>query len=211
MLAGLVYECRGSLSPLRNNGAESTLWWKLDSRLPGPDIQPVFIEFSLVSPELAARLPHDQCYTISPSVVRPSSRGSVRLASSDPTASPIIDVNFLSCDADIRAMLAAVELCHEIGASSSSSEFRAREIMPGPLGRSEMIDFIRYAASTYFRPTSTCSIGHTPMSVVDHELKVHGIENLRIADASIMPTVTSGNTNAPSVMIGEKMAESVRA
>jgi choline dehydrogenase len=107
-------------------------------------------------------------------------------------------------------MLAAVELCREIGASDAFAPFRAREVMPGPLGRNEMIDFIRNAASTYFHPTSTCSMGHTPMSVVNHELKVHGIDRLRIADASIMPTVTSGNTNAPSVMIGEKLAELIR-
>ena len=209
LLAGLVYECRGPLPPLRNNGAESTLWWKSDSRLIGPDIQPVFLEFPLASPELADRLPHDRCYTISPSVVRPASRGSVRLASADPTAAPIIDVNFLSCDSDIRAMLAAVELCREIGAAESFQTFRAREIMPGPLGRSDMINFIRNAVSTYFHPTSTCRMGHGPLSVVDHELRVHGIEGLRIADASIMPTVTSGNTNAPTVMIGEKLAELV--
>lgn len=207
LLAGLVYECKGSLPPLRNNGAESTLWWKSDSRLLGPDIQPVFIEFPLASPELASRMQSDQCYTISPSVVRPASRGTVKLTSSDPTAAPIIDVNFLSRDADIWAMLSAVELCREIGASDAFKPFRAREVMPGPLGKKEMIDFMRNAVSTYFHPTSTCKMGHSPMCVVDHELKVHGIEGLRVADASIMPNITSGNTNAPSVMIGEKAAQ----
>lgn len=206
LLAGLVYECRDTLPPPRNNGAESTLWWKSDSRLIGPDIQPVFIEFPLASPELASRLPSDQCYTISPSVVRPASRGTVKLANADPTAAPIIDVNFLSRDADVTAMLAAVQLSREIGASDAFKPFRAREVMPGPLGRADMITFIRNAVSTYFHPTSTCKMGHSPMCVVDHELKVHGIDALRIADASIMPNVTSGNTNAPSVMIGEKAA-----
>jgi choline dehydrogenase len=211
LLAGVVYECRGTLPPLRNNGAESTLWWKSDSRLIGPDIQPVLIEFPFASPELASRLPHNQCYTISPSVVRPASRGTVTLASSDPRAAPLIDVNFLSRDADIRAMLAAVELCREVGASDAFREFRNREVMPGPLGRTEMIDFIRNAASTYFHPTSTCRMGHSPMCVVDHELRVHGVEGLRIADASIMPDVTSGNTNAPCVMIGERTADLIRS
>lgn len=210
LLGGLVYECRGELPPLRNNGAESTLWWKSDSRLIGPDIQPVFIEFPLATPELASRLPSSNCYTISPSVVRPASRGSVTLTSADPTVAPLIDVNFLSRDADINAMLAAVTLCREIGNASAFAPFRAREVMPGTLGRSEMIDFIRNAVSTYFHPTSTCAMGHAPDSVVDHELKVHGLEGLRIADASIMPNVTSGNTNAPSVMIGEKAADLIR-
>lgn len=211
LLAGLVYECQGSLPPIRNNGAESTLWWKSDSRLLGPDIQPVFIEFPLASPELASRLPHDQCYTISPSVVRPASRGTVKLTSADPTAAPIIDVNFLSRDADITAMLAAVELCRNIGASDAFAAFRAREVMPGPLSRTAMIDFIRNSVSTYFHPTSTCKMGTNPMCVVDPQLRVYGIDGLRVADASIMPNVTSGNTNAPSVMIGEKAAELLRS
>jgi choline dehydrogenase len=210
LLAGLVYESRGSLPPLGNNGAESTLWWKSDPRLVVPDIQPVFLEFPLASPELASRLPHDQCYTISPSVVRPASRGTVTLASSDPTAAPLIDVNFLSQDADVRAMLEAVDLCREIGASDAFGPFRAREIMPGPLGQSEMVEFIRNSVSTYFHPTGTCRMGHAPMCVVDHELRVHGLGGLRVADASIMPNVTSGNTNAPCVMIGERAAELIR-
>ena len=211
LLAGLVYECRATLPPLRNNGAESTLWWKSDSRLLGPDIQPVFIEFPLATPNLASRLPGDQCYTISPNVVRPASRGTVQLASADPLAAPIIDVNFLSRDIDLHAMLAAVDLCREIGASDAFKPFRAREVMPGPLGREEMITFIRHAVTTYFHPTSTCQMGHSPMCVVDHELKVHGLVGLRIADASIMPHVTSGNTHAPSVMIGEKAAQLIQS
>lgn len=211
LLGGLVYECRGDLPPLRNNGAESTLWWKSDASLPGPDIQPVFLEFSLATPELASRLPSSQCYTISPSVVRPASRGSVVLASSDPTVAPIIDVNFLACEADMRAMLSAVELCRDIGNSSAFGEFRKQEVMPGSLTRSEMISFARNAVSTYFHPTSTCRMGPGNDCVVDHTLRVHGLESLRIADASIMPGVTSGNTNAPSVMIGEKLVDLLRS
>ena len=210
LLAGIVYECRGPLPPIQNNGAESTLWWKSRSDLPGPDIQPVFLEFPLATPELADRLPHERCYTISPSVVRVQSRGEVRLQSSTPTDAPLIDVNFLSEDADVRAMLAAVELCREIGASDAFAEFRAREVMPGPLGESEMIDFIRNSVSTYFHPTSTCRMGVDPLCVVDPQLRVRGVEGLRVADASIMPDVTSGNTNAPSVMIGERAADFVR-
>ena len=207
LVAGLVYECKGPLPPLRNNRAESTLWWKSDPRRLGPDIQPVFVEFPLAAAAVAARLPHDRCYTICPSVVRPASRGTVTLADADPAAAPVIDVNFLSRDADMRAMLAAVDLCRELGAGDAFAPFRAREVIPGPLRKADMVDFVRHAASTYFHPTSTCGMGHGPACVVDPELKVHGIAGLRVADASIMPTVTSGNTNAPSVMIGEKLSE----
>ena len=206
LLGGIVYECKGHLPEARNNGAESTMWWKSDSSLSGPDIQPVILEFPFTTPELADRLPHQHCYTIAPSVVRPASRGNVKLASSDPGDHPLIDVNFLQCDADINALLFAIELCRDMGASSAFSEFNKREIMPGNLNRTDMIEFIRTSVSTYFHPTSTCKMGNDKLSVVDSNLKVHGIKGLRIADASIMPTVTSGNTNAPAVMIGEKAA-----
>ncbi len=209
LLAGINYECKGALPPVRNNGAEGTLWWKSDSRLICPDLQPVILEFPLATPELANQLPHENCYCIAPSVVRPSSRGSVTLRSADPTVKPDIDVNFMAQDADIKAMLVAIEICREMGASSVFNEFNKREIMPGSLARNEMIEFIRNSASTYFHPTGTCKMGIDEAAVVDPDLRVYGISNLRIADASIMPSVTSGNTNAPSVMIGEMLAERI--
>ena len=206
LLGGIVYECKGQLPEPRNNGAESTMWWKSDSKLIGPDIQPVILEFPFVTPAFTDKLPHQNCYTIAPSLVRPASRGSVKLASSNPGDHPLIDVNFLQCDADINALLFAIELCREMGASSAFSEFNKGEIMPGKINRAQMIKFIRMSVSTYFHPTGTCKMGKDKLSVVDSNLKVHGLDGLRIADASIMPTVTSGNTNAPSVMIGEKAA-----
>lgn len=207
LCAGINYECRGPLPPRGNNGAESTLWWHSRSGLIGPDIQPVILEFPFATPDHASRLPHENCYAIAPSIVRPASRGSVKLVSTDVKTAPAIDVNYLACDADLNAMLAAVELCRELGASDAFAEFRKREIMPGPLPRREMLSFIRNAATTYFHPTSTCKMGLDAQSVVDPELRVYGIEGLRIADASIMPQVTSGNTNAPSIMIGERCSD----
>ena len=106
-------------------------------------------------------------------------------------------------------MLRAVELCREMGASDAFGDLRKREVMPGNLPRSEMIEFIRQAATTYFHPTSTCKMGIDDEAVVDPDLRVYGIQGLRVADASIMPRATSGNTNAPSVMIGEKAAEMI--
>jgi choline dehydrogenase len=204
--AGINYECSGPLPPVSNNGAESTMWWKSDPRLIGPDIQPVIIEFPFATPPIAGLLPSDQCYAIAPSIVRPASRGSVTLTSADPKQPPAIDVNFMACDADIQAMSFAINLCREMGASAAFKHLRRREVTPGPLGRTEMIDFIRNSATTYFHPTSTCAMGLGADAVVDPQLRVHGIEGLRVADASIMPTITSGNTNAPAVMIGEKLA-----
>ncbi|HEX5386846.1 MAG TPA: GMC family oxidoreductase N-terminal domain-containing protein [Gemmatimonadales bacterium] len=206
LVGAINYETKGTLPPPRNNGAESTLWWKSDQRMICPDIQPVIIEFPFATPELAGRLPSPNCYAIAPSLVRPAARGSVTITSPDPTIPPAIDMNYLGRDADVQALLFAIDLCREIGATGAFAEFRKREVMPGPLGRAEMADFLRQSVTTYFHPAGSCKMGIDETCVVDPELRVYGTQGLRVADASIMPTVTTGNTNAPSVMIGEKAA-----
>ena len=211
LVAGINYECKTSLPEPRNNGTESTMWWRSRPGRIGPDIQPVILEFPFATPQHADKLPSENCYAIAPSVVRVASRGSVSLASADPAAAPIIDVNYMSCDADINAMLVAMDLCREMGASDAFAELRKREVMPGKLGRGEMIEFIRQGATTYFHPTSTCKMGIDRQAVVDPQLRVYGVEGLRVADASVMPSVTSGNTNAPTIMIAEKAAEILRS
>ncbi|MCZ6766563.1 MAG: GMC family oxidoreductase N-terminal domain-containing protein [bacterium] len=210
LLGGINYECKGALPEPRNNGAESAMWWRSDPQLTSPNIQAVILEFPFATPELVGRLPSEHCYAIAPSVARPASRGTVKLVSADPSVAPAIDVNFLARDADIEAMLVAVDICREMGASSAYNDLRKREIMPGNLGRADMIEFIRQSVSTYFHPTGTCKMGIDAQSVVDPELRVCGITGLRVADASVMPTVTTGNTNAPTVMIGEMAAELVQ-
>ena len=211
LVGGINYECKIPLPAVRNNGAESTMWWKSDARLPSPDIQPVFIEFPFATPENAGGLPNANCYAIVPSVVRVASRGAVRLTSSNPDALPEIDSNYLECDADVNALVVGIELCREMGASAAFDDFRKREVMPGPLARADMIRFIRNGATTYFHPVGTCKMGVDAQAVVGPTLRVRGIDGLRVADASIMPTVTSGNTNAPCVMIGEQAALAIQA
>jgi choline dehydrogenase len=208
LLAGINYECNGELPIPRNNAAESTLWWKSNSRLYSPDLQPVIIEVPFVTPELASQVPPNS-YAIAAGLVRPGSRGSITLRSADPTVAPLIDMNYLGVDADIQALLAAVELCREIGASQAFAPFRKREILPGPLGRAEMIEFIRQSTTTFFHPASSCKMGIGADAVVSPELKVYGVTGLRVADASIMPTVTTGNTNAPSIAIGMRCADMI--
>ena len=210
LVYGINYECIGDLPAPRNNGAESTFWWKSRPNLASPDIQPVIIEFPLVTPELLERyeVPPNS-YAIATSVVRPASRGTVKLASKDPADDPLIDFDYLSADADLEAMLVAIDMCREMGESDAFKDLRKREIMPGNLDRAEMIEFVRLGTSTYFHPTSSCKMGVDDEAVVDPELRVHGVEGLRVADASIMPFVTTGNTNAPSIMIGEKAAEMI--
>ena len=205
LLAGINYQTKGPLPPSRNNAAESTLWWRSDPRLTTPDIQPVLIEFPFATPELASKVPAN-CWAIAPSLVRPASRGSVRLASADPAAAPLIDMNYLGCESDLHALVAAVELCREIGAARAFAPWRKREILPGPRTKRGMVDFVQQSCTTYFHPVGTCRMGVDAEAVVDPDLRVAGIEGLRVADASIMPTITTGNTNAPSMMIGAKLA-----
>jgi choline dehydrogenase len=204
LLAGVNYECTGPLPELKGNAAEATLWWKSDPRLLCPDLQPVFIEFPFVTQELGP-VP-DNCYAIAPGLVRPAARGSVRLTSADPAAPPAIDMNYLGCEADLRALRVAVDLCREIGASKPFDEFRKRELMPGKRGHAEMGEWIRQAATTYFHPTSSCRMGIDADAVVDPRLQVHGLAGLRVADASAMPSITTGNTNAPTLLMGEQAA-----
>jgi choline dehydrogenase len=206
LFAGINYECRIDLPAPRNNGAESTMWWKSDARLAAPDIQPVLLEFPFVTADLAHHLPNQNCYAIAPSIVSPESRGSVKITSLDPLSPPVIDVNYYATEADVNGMLFAIELCRQMGASSAFADLRKREVLPGALGRRDMIETLKKGATTYFHPTGTCKMGSDAEAVVDARLRVHGIAGLRIADASIMPTVTRGNTNAPSVMIGERAA-----
>ena len=121
-----------------------------------------------------------------------------------------IEANTLSHPDDLKAAVACVDLCREIGNSAPLRPFTKREVMPGNLRGAALEDFIRDAASTYHHQTCTAKMGRDSMSVVDGQLKVYGIENLRIADGSIMPRVTTGNTMAPCIIIGERAAEILR-
>jgi choline dehydrogenase len=145
-------------------------------------------------------------------MIRPASRGTIRLSGTSLRDELIIDPQTLSCESDVRALEEAVLLCREIGAAPSLRAWGAGELYPG-LGmasRRELRDWVRSTAITYHHQVGTCKMGVGADAVVDPELRVHGIEGLRVADASVMPTVPSGNTNAPSIMIGERVSDFVR-
>jgi choline dehydrogenase len=162
----------------------------------------------MCSAETAAQFsPPADSWTLFAGLVRPKSRGRIRLTSDDPRDPTEIDANTLSHPDDMKAAIACVELCREIGNSGPLSPFVKREVMPGNLEGAALENFIRDAASSYWHQTCTAKMGHDAMSVVDGSLKVHGVDNLRIADGSIMPRVTTGNTMAPCVVIGERAAE----
>ena len=142
----------------------------------------------------------------------PESRGTVTLRSADPAAPPRIQPNYLEREADLRTMIAGVRMVRDLMGQPALDGYRGRELAPGEEARTdgELEAWLRASAMTTFHPVGTCKMGIDPMAVVDARLKVHGLEGLRVADASIMPVITSGNTNAPAIMIGEKAAEFLR-
>jgi len=144
--------------------------------------------------------------------LRPESRGEIKLRSPDPADAPAVHPNYLATETDQRTIVAGLKLCRQILANPHLEHFIASEFQPGPEIQSDeqLLDYARRRGGTVYHPTSTCKMGSDPMSVVDAELRVHGIGGLRVADASIMPTVVSGNTNAATIMIGEKVADMVR-
>ncbi len=150
--------------------------------------------------------------TMNVNVLRSESTGSIHIKSSDPAEPPAIRFNFLSAENDRAGVLAAIRKGRELMATSPLKEVTGEEIAPGAHLQKddELLDWVRKNAETTYHPVGTCRMGGDPLAVVDSELRVHGIEGLRVADASIMPTLTSGNTNAPTIMIGEKAADLIR-
>ena len=210
LVAGCVWEYRTPEAP-RNNSAEFTFFSKSSIELPTPDLQPVLEECAFGS-DLARKqyeLPSDPsaAWTLAPGLVRPESRGRVELTGGRPEDRPAVHANFLSDRRDLVALTHAVELCREIGNSPHLRPFVRRELMPGPQGAADRERWIRSAAGTYFHQSGTAKMGRDPMSVVDGSLRVYGVQGLRIADGSVMPAITTGNTMAPCVMIGERAAE----
>jgi choline dehydrogenase len=208
---GCVWEYPQPLPP-RNNMGEATYFWKSDPDLDTPDLQTCQGEVPFCSAETAAQFsPPAGSWTLLAGVVRPKSRGHVRLTGANPRDPIDIDANTLAHPDDMNPTVACVELCREIGNSRPLSPFVKREVMPGNLKGAALENFIRDAASSYWHQSCTAKMGHDAMSVVDGSLKVYGIDNLRIADGSIMPRVTTGNTMAPCVIIGERAAEILKA
>lgn len=144
---------------------------------------------------------------------RPESTGSIHLNSADPLEPPAISFRFLETEEDRRTSVLAVRRAREIAAAAPISGVVAEEMEPGPKVQTdeEILDFLRQSGQMTQHPVGTCKMGHDAMSVVDDRLRVHGIAGLRVADASIMPTLVSGNTSVPCMMIGEKCAEMVLA
>ncbi|HZC11478.1 MAG TPA: GMC oxidoreductase, partial [Mycobacterium sp.] len=204
MLHGLCFEPRHPFPP-GTNFAGSAFFWKSRPELSVPDLMFVAPRAPQVSAEIAAQYPiPPNAFTLSPCLVRPQSRGHLRMTTAEHDGPLEIQPNFLAEQADIDALAAGVELGLDIASQPAYRELIKRWVIPPRrMSRDETVAFVRRSCWSYFHPVGTCSMGPGKEAVVDAELRVRGVEGLRIADASVMPTIPSGNTNAPSIMIGE--------
>ena len=180
--------------------------------LEAPDVQIHFAPYAIRAPNDRSLLP-EPGMTCTAYILRPDSRGSIHIRSRNPAEAPAIRLNFLSDSLDRRVLVDGVRWIRKIVGAGAMDEFRDFEMKPGPEVESDddIVEWIRATAETAFHPVGTCKMGQDPMAVVDERLRVRGMEGLRIADGSIMPTLVSGNTNAACIMIGEKASEMMLA
>jgi len=191
---------------------EATFFEKSEAVMDTPDLQTFYAAFVKSSPENAARfaLPNSG-WGLFGTIVRPKSRGRLRLTGPNPGDPILIEANHLSHPDDLKTARRSVEISRAVGNSAALQPFTRREVAPGKLQGTELDIFIRDAALTSWHETCTAKMGRDSLSVVNGALQVYGIERLRIADGSVMPRVTTGNTMAPCVIIGERAAELLKA
>jgi choline dehydrogenase len=210
VLTGVIRECTQPVPQGKQNLSEAALFCKSDPAWPAPDLQIAFVHVPF---NIIVGQGHPNSVSILPGVVRPLSRGWVRLSSADPTVRPRINPNYLAAKADRDRLIQGVRLSREIFATSAFSSWVGDELMPGPDTSSsdeDLLNFVRNTADSYHHQAGSCRMGMDEMAVVDPRLRVHGIEGLRVADASVMPAVPSGNCHAGIVMIGERCADMIK-
>lgn len=200
--------------PLTSNFAEAGGFVRLRSGASIPDLQMHLVPLGfgeLLNTDVSNYAGEGEAFTFLPSLIYPRSRGSVRLRSSDPRDPPSIDPAYFNDDTDLQQLVDGVKLCREMAHAPALKAAAGRELRPGPGVRSdaELRADIRQRVTTLYHPVGTCKMGpdRDPDAVVDAELRVRGVEGLRVVDASIMPEIVGGNTNAPVIMIAEKAAE----
>jgi choline dehydrogenase len=195
--------------PLTIAAGTSGAFFKTNPRLATPDIQIHFLPFS--TDRMGEKLHSFSAFSASVCQLRPESRGSLRIKSADPAAAPEIRINYLATETDRAAFIDGIKILRKILAAPALKPYAVDEIHPGPKVTSdeEILAFCRKTGSTVYHPTSTCRMGNDPLAVVDQRLRLRGIEGLRVVDASVMPDLMSGNTNAPTIMIAEKASDMI--
>lgn len=206
---GNLYLSRHPVAPSRYQHSESLLYVQREEKL---DVPPELVLACVVAPvvtEAFTAPPLGKAYTIMFGFTQPQSRGTLRLASSDPRDRPLIDPNYLAEEADRQAYLDALDLAQSIGAASALAAWRERELLPGPdcKTRSQRLNFLERAAYTHHHPVGTCRMGGDAEAVVGPDLKVRGAEGLYVVDASVMPSITTGPPNAAIVAMAERASD----
>jgi choline dehydrogenase len=212
LVSGVVYKYKGKMPdrPADSNAVEAEVYLSSGESSHPADINLVLEQLPIATPEAVARfgaLPKEG-FTIAPALIQPTSRGQVRLASADWRDAPIIEGNHLGTDHDLRAMVRAIEVARELGRQAALDGVREAEAVPGPnaTSRQDVVDLARTASASFGHAVGTAKIGVDSDAVVDSSLRVHGTRGLRVADASVMPSIVCGPTNAPSIMIGGRAA-----
>ncbi|NEQ78599.1 MAG: choline dehydrogenase, partial [Okeania sp. SIO2C9] len=230
LLAGVIYECTQPLSldkannignflkyllfkqgPLTSNIAEAGGFVKTRPDLATPDLQFLFAPLYFQNHGFNRR--EGFYFSLGATLLHPQSRGYISLRSPQPLVQPVIEPNYLASEADCECLLTGVEMSRQLIQASAFNQFRGKEIFPGSgvEKKEDIVDYIRDTVETLYHPVGTCKMGNDSMAVVNSRLQVHGVQGLRVVDASIMPTIVSGNTNAATIMIAEKAADLIVA
>lgn len=203
LVAGVAYAARREVPRSHYNHADAVLYVPNADPADSPDLLVMVLSLPFVLPSLGPLPP--PAYVLVPCLMKPLSRGSVRLASSSPGAPALIDPGFLSDASDVDRLLQGIALARELGASEAFADWRAEETYPGPAAasRSQLLDFLRRATTSFHHPVGTCRIG----AVVDTQLRVLGVSGLRVVDASVMPGIPQAMVNAATIAIAERASE----
>ncbi|HEX3647219.1 MAG TPA: GMC family oxidoreductase N-terminal domain-containing protein [Pseudonocardiaceae bacterium] len=208
VLVGLIQQTRQPVEPGRQNLSEAALFTTSEPGLPAPDLQIAFVHVPF---DVIVGQQHPNAVSILPGVVRPNSRGWVRLAGADPFAAPLVNPNYLGDRSDLTRLVQAVELSRDIFGTPAFREVLDAELVPGPdvTSAAELAAFVRAKADSYHHQAGSCRMGIDDLAVVDPQLRVRGVSGLRVVDASVMPAVPSGNCHTAIVAIAERAADLV--
>ncbi|MDQ6873967.1 MAG: GMC family oxidoreductase N-terminal domain-containing protein [Actinomycetota bacterium] len=195
---------------LTSNVAEAGAFFRSRAGLPAPDLQLHVAPAAFLDHGLSEPLGHG--FTMGPTLISVASRGSLRLRSADPRWQPAIDPAYLSESADVDALVAGIEAARGIAALPALARHLSREHLPGPdcSSADALRDYVRGNVETLYHPVSTCAMGTGELAVVDPQLRVYGVDGLRVVDASVMPAAPRGNTNAPTIALTERAADLIR-
>lgn len=207
LFAFVVYDRTDDEPPApTSNVGEGAGYTYVDDDEPGPDLQFHFCPTYYMNHGFDN--PEGLGFSIGSTQLRPESRGRVTLASADPTDDPVVDPQYLSEEPDLRILREGIKRAREIAQSEALDPFRGEEVWPGEdvVTDAEIEEHVRETAHTVYHPVGTCRMGDDELAVVDDRLRVHGVDDVRIADTSVMPVIPSGNTNAPAIAVGERAA-----